>query len=58
MTVPTGFAAALGIWFATTTAMLLAEAGWRAASLDPIIQRVASAPATAARDVLRRSSSA
>jgi len=27
MTVPTGFAAALGIWFAATTAMLLAEAG-------------------------------
>jgi hypothetical protein len=27
MTIPTGFAAALGIWFATTTAILLAEAG-------------------------------
>ena len=27
MTVPTGFAAALGIWFATATAILLAEAG-------------------------------
>ena len=27
MTVPTGFAAALGIWFAATTAILLAEAG-------------------------------
>src|SRR5438046_914599 len=27
MTVPTGFAAALGIWFAATTAMLIAEAG-------------------------------
>jgi len=27
MTIPTGFAAALGIWFATTTAILLAETG-------------------------------
>ena len=27
MTIPTGFAAALGIWFATTTAILFAEAG-------------------------------
>src|SRR5271169_2103542 len=27
MTIPTGFAAALGIWFATTTAILLSEAG-------------------------------
>jgi hypothetical protein len=27
MTVPTGFAAGLGIWFATTTAILLAEVG-------------------------------
>ena len=27
MTVPTGFAAALGIWFATATAILISEAG-------------------------------
>src|SRR5438067_914489 len=27
ITIPTGFAAALGLWFATTTAILLAEAG-------------------------------
>jgi len=27
ITIPTAFAAALGIWFATTTAILLAEAG-------------------------------
>src|ERR1700732_2119620 len=27
MTIPTGFAAALGIWFATTTAILIAETG-------------------------------
>jgi hypothetical protein len=45
MTIPTGFAAALGIWFATTTAILLAEAGLaRRIAKFPVNKHVASAP--------------
>ncbi len=55
MTVPTGFAAALGIWLATTTALLLAEAGLaRCTARARLFSAWRALAATEARDVLRR----
>ena len=54
MTIPTGFAAALGIWFATTTAVLLTEAGLaRRIAKCPLLRKWRALPVTEVRAVLR-----
>jgi hypothetical protein len=54
MTIPTGFAAALGIWFATATAILLAEAGMaRRIARLPLLSTWQALPVTEVRATLR-----
>ena len=54
MTIPTGFAAALGIWFATTTAVLLAEAGLaHRIGKCPLFRKWRALPVTEVGPVLR-----
>ena len=54
MTIPTGFAAALGIWFSTTTAVLLAEAGLaHRIGKCPLFRKWRALPVTEVGPVLR-----